>query len=408
MAIGPLRRNRDFRVLWISQAMSTLGSRVTSIALPLLVLGITGSPARAGLIGFAQTLPFLVFFLPGGALVDRLDRKRLMLASDAARAIAFTTLVVALAWGEPHLLHIAAVALTEGTFFVLFDLSEMAAVPHIVPAHQLPTAIAQNQARLQGADLAGQPLGGVLYEFGRIWPFLFDTVSYVLSFALVATVRPRLQDERPRATTRLHHEVLEGVRWLWAQPFMKWAVALVGGSNFAFSGLLLVLIVRARELQAAPAAIGIMLAGAGLGAILGAAVAPRVQRSIPARIVVQLCLWAWFAGMGVMALVPNLVVLGTLWFAMAIGGPIFNVATGTYTYALVPDHLQGRVRSVYRMVAWGMVPLGTVSGGFLAEWLGAVEAIAVLAGVSLVVAVASTAIRAIRQAPSIQELLDAR
>lgn len=408
MAVGPLRRNRDFRLLWISQAISTLGTRVTSIALPLLVLGITGSPARAGLIGFAQTLPFLVFFLPGGALVDRLDRKRLMLVSDAVRALAFATVLVALALGEPHLLHLAAVAVIEGAFFVLFDLSEMAAVPHIVPAEQLPSAIAQNQARLQGADLAGQPLGGFLYELGRVWPFVFDTFSYVLSFALVATIRPRLQDERERPTTRLRHEIIEGVRWLSSQPFMRWAVILVGGSNFAFSGLFLMIIVRARELDAAPGTIGIMLAGGGFGAILGAAVAPRIQRSIPARIVVQASLWAWFVGMGFMALFPNLIVLGSLWFVTTIGGPIFNVATGTYTYALVPDYLQGRVRSVYRMVAWGMVPLGTITAGFLAESVGAVGAIGCLTGVSLLVAICSSAIRAVRQAPSIEDLLAAK
>lgn len=405
---GPLRSNRDFRRLWIGQAISTLGSRVTAVALPLLVLALTGSPARAGIVGFAQTLPFLVFFLPAGALVDRWDRKRMMLASDLIRAAALGSVALAIAVDSPTLIHLAAVAFIEGCFFVLFDLSEAAALPLIVTTEQLPTAMAQNQARLQGVDLAGQPLGGFLFGLGRALPFPFDTISYVISFVLVLFVRARLQEERDADYARLRDTVIDGLRWVWHRHFFRWLVILIGGVNFAFNGLTLVLIVRAKEFGASPAGVGILLAFMGIGALVGAAFAPRIQRSIPTRFVVMGSMWSWFVSFAAMVVMPSLVPLGIAVFVAGLAGVPFNVVVGSYTYALVPDSFQGRVRSVVRMIAWGTVPAGTLAAGFLIESLGTTGTFTVLAGVNLTVALVGTAVPAIRQAPSIDELLDAK
>src|SRR5207237_6676488 len=138
-----LWRNRDFLILWSGQVVSTVGSRVTNVAFPLLVLAQTHSPAKAGLVGFAQTLPYMLFYLPAGAFVDRWDRKRVMLAADACRAPALGSLAVALPAGNATLAQIAAVAFVEGTGFVFFSLAESAALPQIVAKEQLSTAIAQ-------------------------------------------------------------------------------------------------------------------------------------------------------------------------------------------------------------------------------------------------------------------------
>ena len=169
----PLRRNRDFLFLWSGQVVSTIGTRASSVAFPLLVLGLTGSPSKAGLVAFAQTLPFVLLFLPGGAVVDRVDRKRVLLAADVVRALAFATLVAALALDRIRLGHIVAVAFVEGAGFVFFRLAEAAALTKVVPPEQLSTALAQNQARDQGAMLAGAPIGGLLFGLDRTAPFLF-------------------------------------------------------------------------------------------------------------------------------------------------------------------------------------------------------------------------------------------
>jgi len=198
---SPLWRNRDFILLWSGQVVSTIGTRVTSVAYPLLVLAQTHSPAKAGLVGFAQSLPYMLFYLPAGALVDRWNRKRVMLVADAGRALALGSLALALALDELTLAQIIVVAFVEGSLFVFFSLSESAALPQIVPKEQLPTAVAQNQARIQGADLAGQPLGGALFGISRLLPFAADAISYAISFVSLLFVRPAFQEERERAPT---------------------------------------------------------------------------------------------------------------------------------------------------------------------------------------------------------------
>jgi MFS family permease len=174
---------------------------VTGVAYPLLVLASTGSPAKAGLVGFAQSLPFILFYLPAGALVDRWDRKRVMLVTEAGRAAALGSLAVTLALGSTPFAQIVVVAFVEGSLFVFFRLSEGAALPRVVPREQLPTAVAQNQAREQGADLAGQPLGGALFGISHALPFLFDALSYAASFVSLLFIRRSFQEVRESLAT---------------------------------------------------------------------------------------------------------------------------------------------------------------------------------------------------------------
>jgi len=401
-APAPLRRNRDFVLLWSGQVVSTVGTRVSSLAFPLLVLGLTGSPAQAGIVGFAQTLPYLVLYLPAGALVDRWDRKRIMLAADAGRAVALGSVAVVLVVAEPSMAQLIVVALVEGSLFVLFDLCESAALPQIVPQEQLPAAIAQNQARQQGAQLAGQPLGGLLFGLSRLLPFAFDAVSYAVSFASLLFVRPAFQERRERSGTHLVAELREGVTWLWGQPFLRTLVGLVAGSNFAFQALILVLIVRARELGASPALIGAMLACFGAAAILGSLAAPWMQRRLPASVVLVGALWLWAGLAAVLVLIHDPLALGVVAGVASFAGPPFNVVVGTYAYALVPDRLLGRVRGVALMVAWGALPLGSLAAGFLVERFGTGATLLVLAAVMLVVAVGATAFPVIRQAQRLE------
>jgi predicted MFS family arabinose efflux permease len=400
----PLRRNRDFLLLWTGQVVSTVGTRASSVAFPLLVLALTGSPFQAGLVGFAQTLPFPLLFLVAGVVVDRVDRRRLLLVADGARAVAFSSLVAALALDRVVLAHILAVAFVEGAFFVFFRLAESAALPQVVPREQLPTAVAQNQARDQGAELAGAPLGGLLFGFDRLLPFLFDAVSYAIGFVTLLFIRSALQEERPPRETRVREEVVEGFRWAWQQPFIRAIVLLVGGSNFAFNALFLVLIVRAKDLGASAALIGAMFAFLGAGAILGALVAPAVARRVPAKFVIVGSLWLWAVYPLVLIVLPNALAIGVVAGIVNITGPIFNVVLSAYRYALVPDRLLGRVGSVILLVAWGTIPLGAISAGFLLEGFGAVTSMLVVAGVSFAVAVGATLTRTVRNVPHVDEL----
>jgi MFS family permease len=198
--------------------------------------------------------------------------------------------------------------------------------------------------------------------------------------------------------------VVEGFRWTWHQAFVRAIVVLVAGSNFAFNALFLVLIVRAQDLGASAALVGAMFAFLGAGAILGALVAPAVARRVPARFVIVGILWLWAGFPLVLVSLPNALAIGVVAGVANIMGPIFNVVLSAYRYALVPDRLLGRVGSVILLVAWGTIPLGSISAGLLLEGFGAVTSMLVLAGVNLAVAVGATVTRTVRNVPPADEL----
>jgi MFS family permease len=402
-----LRRNRDFMLLWSGQLVSALGSAITTIAFPLLVLAVTGSPAQAGLVGFAGTLPFLLFQLPAGGLVDRWDRRRTMLVADAARGVALGSVAVAYAAGALTVAQIVVVAFVEGTMFVLFTVAEGAALPHVVAPEQLPAALANNEARTRGATLVGQSLGGVLFGLGAAVPFLLDALSYVASLVSLLFIRRSLQEERAPAAERpaLHREIAQGLGWLWRQPFLRAAALLVAGSNFVFQAMVLVVIVLAQDRGASSAMIGVIMGMLGAGGLLGAVVAPWINGHVHARNVVVGVNWVWALLLPAIALAPWPLAIGVVIAGMAFFGPAWNVVIGSYSLALTPDALRGRVKGVQGLVAWGPIPLGSLLGGALLQWAGGFTATMVLAVVMLAVAVAATLSPAVRHAPSLHEAL---
>ena len=389
----PLWRNRDFTLLWTSQVASSVGTRITSVAFPLLVLTLTGSPTQAGVVAFAQTLPFLLVYLPGGAWIDRWDRRRTMVLCDLGRALALGSVVATAVVGgisAVTLPQLAAVAFVEGCLFVLFDLAEGAALPRLVDAEQVPAAVAYNQARTQGADLVGLPLGGILFATAPVLPFAVDAVTYLVSGGAVASIRSRLQGERAPQTTRLRTEIAHGLRFVRRSRFLRETVALVAAMNLVFNALFLALIVRAKDLGASATAVGLLLGSAGLAAIVGSVVAPWVHRRMPGRLVLVsiACLWAVL--LPALALLPSPTWLAVAWAAAGLLGPVFNVVLTAHVYAITPDELLGRVRSTTKLVAWGAIPVGSLLGGVLTEALGAGPALAVVAAGMLPVAIATS------------------
>jgi len=145
-----LGRNRDFMLLWSGETLSELGSQISTVAFPLLVLALTGSPAQAGVVGLAKWLPLALFALPAGVAADRVNRKHLMIACDAGRALALASIPVVLAIGRPPYLQIIAVAFVDGALFAVSHITERSALAQLVPAAQLPAAVAQNEARWFG------------------------------------------------------------------------------------------------------------------------------------------------------------------------------------------------------------------------------------------------------------------
>src|SRR5581483_1464209 len=302
---------------------------------------------------------------------------------------------------ELTFVQIVLVAFVEGSFGVFFRVSESAALPQVVPREQLPQALAQNQARQQGAGVVSQPLGGFLFAVGRSVPFVFDALSYAASFVSLLFVRPAFQEAREPAAQHLRAEIAEGVRWRWNHRFLRTTMVLVAGTNFGHAALVLALIVRARNLGASSTLIGAMFAVLSAGAVLGSLAAPWVQRNVKPSLLIIGSAWLWAVMTFAMFLVHETLLLGVLFGVQALVGPPFNVVIGSYRYLLVPDRLLGRVQSAGSLVTWGSIPLGSLAAGYLTESLGARWTFVVLGCVFTAVALAAVSARVIRQAATL-------
>lgn len=394
-----LWRNRDFVLLWSGQMLSILGTRMSSVAVPLVVLGMTGSAGKAGVAGFLSTLPYLLFYLPAGALLDRWDRRRVMLWCEAGRIVALGSIPVAL-WAH-HLTyaHLLVAGFVGGSCYVFFSVAEKSVLPSLVSAEQLTPALAQQEAKSRGAGLAGPPLGGVLYGVSQALPFFADALSYVISLTTLSLIRADLRVKRTTPVTgTVRADIAAGIRWLWGQPFIRVTVLCVGLVNLMFQALTLVLIVLTTHLDASPGATGAVLGCFGVGGLVGAFTAPWLQRRLSPRTVAIGATWLWVALLPPIAAAPDVIWLAPFVAAMAFVGPVWNVVVVGYQYKVIPDEMLGRVKSVVLLVSWGAIPFGSLLAGGLLNAVTPAGAVVALCGLTLLVALIATTSPGIRKA----------
>jgi MFS family permease len=401
----PLRRNRDFVLLQLGQGLSTLGSTSTYVAYPLLVLALTHSPAKAGVVGFANVLPYALFALLAGVVADRVDRKRLMIAMDVVRAAAMVSIVAALAAGVLTFWQIAAASFVEGTAFVFFNIAEVGALRSVVPARQLQEAAAAEQSRYAAVTLAGPSVGGALFGLGRSLPFLLDAVSYAASILTLTWMRTPFQEARERDPAPLGTQVREGISWLWSHAYLRTSALIFAGQNFAFSGIYLVFVVIAKRHGLSSAAIGALIAVFGVASLAGALVAPRIAKLLSMRVIMLGNQWLSSAII-LCALAPGPYVLLACTLPIAFVSPTLNSVVVGYRTAITPDHLVGRVSSVARNLAQLAAPLGPLVAGFLLGAYSSRVTLLVLGGIALALAIWTTVSPSIRNAPSLSELDD--
>ncbi len=389
----PLWRNRDYLLLIGGQGVSAIGSQISLVAFPLLIFALTRSPAQTGLMASLRTLPYALFTLPAGALVDRWNRKYLMILCDAGRAIALGSIPVALLLGHLTYLQLYVVSLLEGTLFVFFTLAESASFPRVVTPEQLPAATGQNEVLTSMASLIGPALGPILYGLGRTVPFLADAISYAVSMISLLFIKTRFQEERiidQGKSRRLWPEVKEGIDWLWHHPVLRFLAILTFGLITPCFGYVLIIIVLAQNMHASNVTLGLIFAGGGIGSVVGALVASPLYKRLGFAKVLISSAWLWAVLWLLYAFAPNPLILGTVNALSFTVVPIYTVGQYSYRLATIPDQLQGRVNSVFRFIALSGQPLGIVLTGFLLQTIGPVPTVLVLFLPQGVLAVAAT------------------
>ncbi len=400
----PLWRNLNYMLLWTGQTISSIGSGVSQLAFPLLVLALTGSPAQAGLAGALRGLPYFIFTLPGGALIDRWDRKRVMIICDTGRALSLGSIPVAFAFGHLTILQLYLVSLIEGTLYVFFDLAETAALPQVVLKEQLPAATAQNQVAFGITSLLGPPLGGLLFSLSSILPFLADAVSYATSVLSLLFIGIKFQKERVVAPRKLRVEISEGLKWLWHQPLLRTMAFLNSGLSAIGFGAFLIVIVLAQQQHASPTLIGIIFAVGGISSIVGAFLAPLIQKRFRFGQAIIGLWWLYALTLPLLALASNPLALGIVLAAFLLVDANYNIVQFSYRLALIPDEMQGRVNSSFRLISYGLRPVGIALTGILLQDIGAISTVLLYGGCYIALALAATLNPHIRKAGRLSEV----
>ena len=386
---APLWRNRSYLLLWGGQAASSLGSEASQLALPLLILSVTQSPAQAGI---------------AGALIDRWDRKRTMILCDAGRALALGSIPLALALGRLTIAQLYLVSLVEGTLYVFFSLAETAALPHVVAKAQLPAATAQGEVTGGMVTLAGPALGGALFGVTRALPFLADAISYAASVLSLAWIRLPLQRERTVQMRSLGEEMREGLTWLWREPVVRALALLHSGLVLAVAGMSLLLVVTARQQHASPFVIGLMFGLGGVGSILGALVGTQAHKHLRLGQIMVAAFWLFAALWPLYAVAPSPLALGAILAAFWVVDETYDVAQISYRLALIPDAMRGRVTGAIRLAVFSADALGIALTGLLLQRLGAVATVLCFEVALVLLAVVATFNRGMRTARPLADL----
>ncbi len=367
-----LWHNRDYLLLWCGQAISAVGSSVSELAFPLLVLAMTGSPAQAGIVGALNALPASLFSLPAGVLVDRWNRKRVMLFCEVGRTLSLASIPLALALGHLTVYQLCINALLEGTLAVLFGLAYMSSLGQVVSNEQLSSAIAQEELLEGTTALCGPSLSGLLFTLGHFLPFVTDAISYVTSIVTLLFIRTPFQGERMAQRPHLLVEIRTGMLWMWQQPFLRSMTLFMAVAAFCAGGQTLTIIVLAQQRGASPVVIGFIFAIGGVGEIVGSLLSPFWEKRLNVGQAILLCRWLSALLWPLYVLMPLPLLMGLVEFGFGFIDPIEDVPYFSYRLRLIPEELRGRVISSCRLFPGLTRPLGRLVMGLLLQLLGPV------------------------------------
>ncbi|MGH9138855.1 MAG: MFS transporter [Acidimicrobiales bacterium] len=394
-----------------SSGLSNLADGVFQVALPIVTLGVTRDPSAFATVTLALRLPWLFFALPAGALADRLDRRRTMFLVNLGRAALLGVLALLVATGNETLWLLCAAAFTLGIGETLFDTAAQSIMPNVVPADSLSRANARLYAvELTANQFVGPPIGGFIAGVAAAAAIAGSAGAYLVAAMVLALIAGSFRPERAGPPTRIRHDIVEGVRYLYAHRLLRTLAIIVGVSNLASTAALTVLPLYAIDpgpMGLSAAGFGVLLTAGAIGSLGGTFIVPRLERLLGRSRALLVSLVAFTLAEGVPGVTASAPVI-FIAYLVGVGllGIAWNVITVSLRQRIVPDHLLGRVNAGYRLVAWGTMPLGAGLGGVIGELLGlrAVFLLAAAAGLScvplLLAVVSDRAIAAAEEAAS--------
>lgn len=402
----PLWRNFNYLALVGGQGISSLGTYMTDLALPLLALAITHSAVQTGLIIALRGLVMNILSLLAGAMADRWNRKRLMIYCEFGNALVTGSIPLAYFVGHLTLVQFYLVATIQGALFVFYQMAESSALRHTIPRAQLASAAGQNEVINSASIMIAPLIGGVLYVVNPLLPFVLDTISFAVSAGSLLLIRVSFQDEATIASVRTNiwQDIKEGLGWLWRTSLVRLLALMTAGLLVPCAGYSLLMIILAHNMHASNQTVGYIFAAGGLGSIIGAVCAAPLHRWLGFARLIKWSAWVWALSWLVYIFAPNPFVLAVMNCTGYAIVPVFMVSQYSYRIAMIPDQLQGRVNSAFRLLATGTRPVGIALTGVLLQYMGPVPTILITFVPQIIVAIAATFSQVLRQAKPIEEL----
>jgi len=373
---GGLLRQRNFRLLWIGETVNQLGSAMALIGVPLLaVVFLHATSFEVGVLTAAEYLPWLVIGLPAGAWVDRLPSRPVMIVCDVISAALYASIPVAYAAHVLTVGQLVGVQLLAGAVSVLFTTAYQVNLPCLVKDEELTEGNAKLQASASGASLGGRGLSGIVTQaVGATASVIVNAVSFLVSAACLLAIRaPEPRRSAPRQPAKLRRDVIEGMRLVFRDPYLR-PMTLAGAlANFALDGYAAIVVVfLVRVVGVSAGLVGLLLAIPGVGGLLGALIARRLGTRLGTA---RALLLGTVGSMPCALLVPladrgprlAFFVIGVLVAATGVGN--FNVILATFRQTYCPRAMIGRVTATMRFLSLGTGPFGAFVGGVLATWL---------------------------------------
>jgi MFS family permease len=409
MASPPtLWRHRDFLLLWVGQSVSRLGDQFTGLAIPVIAVFILGAgPFEMGLLGFAGTLPFLLFGLLVGVWVDRRQRRSILILADLGRGAMIASIAILGLAGLLHMAYLYVLSFLIGILTVFFDVAYQAYLPALVDRNRLVDANSKLETSNSLAGTGGPALAGAVIEwFKAPVAMVFDAASFFVSALTLGLIRKREPTPDPKERRSILVEIREGLQVVLKEPRLRHIAACTAWSNFfssaVFSALLILYLKDA--LGFTPISLGLLFTVGSVGGIIGALTSNRIAKRIgvgPSII--------WGAVLFSIPTLPLPFVTGILafpaiaamFFVSIVGNLLYNINQVSFRQAIVPVRLQGRLNATMRTIVWGTLPLGAIAGGVLGDTIGLRPAIILgLAGGALsFLWVLFSPVRAIREMP---------
>ncbi|MGI5486887.1 MFS transporter [Microtetraspora malaysiensis] len=386
---GPSRARRNEVVLVAFTAMTNLADGVLKIVLPLLAVGLGGSPGQVALVGLTLTLPWLVVSLPVGVLADRADRRVLVIGADLVRLAAAAVLLAVIAAQASSLPVLYACGLVVGLAEVVANTAGGALVPAAVP----PERRARANAWIAGAEtlaneFCGPAVGGLLVGLGAAVALGSVVAAFAVAAVLIAMLAGRFRPV-PAAPGRTGEgagtggvvaEIREGLGFVWRHRLLRTLTLTIAVLAASWSAWLALLpSYAASVLEADSAGYGFLISAIGLGGLAGAGLVAVINRLLGVRWALFADLVGTFLMMGVPAIFPAAWAVAAAAFAGGMGGTLWTINSRTIAQALVPDRLLGRYGAAARLLSWGTLPVGAGLGGLLAEIFGIRTAFALFA-----------------------------